>query len=104
MKLIGRTLAILAAALVVAGIIYAIGSIGASTSTVAASGVQAGAEMGHEMQSGGFNLGGIVQILPTLAVVGIITAIVAPIKRRLESKRRLNKQSARRPLPTTAAP
>ena len=55
------------------------------------------------MQSG-FNLGGMVQILPALAVVGIITAIVAPIKQRLESKRRSNKLSARRPAPTTATP
>ena len=99
MKLIGRTLAILAAALVVAGIVFAIGSLGASTST----GVANGMEMGHGMQ-GGFNLGGIIQILPTLAVVGIITAIVAPIKRRLESKRRPSKLNARRPLPTTATP
>ena len=104
MKLIGRTLAILAAALVVVGVLLAISSLGASaTSTAAAAGMPSGAQMGHQMQSG-FNLGGIIQILPALAVVGIITAIVAPIKQRLESKRRANKLSARRPLPTTAMP
>jgi uncharacterized membrane protein len=98
MKLIGRTLAILAAALVMVGVLFVIGSIGsAATGTAAAGGMQ----MGHEMQ-GGFNLAGIVQILPTLAIVGIITAIVAPIKQRLESKRRSNKLNSRRTAPTTA--
>jgi len=42
---------------------------------------------GHGMESG-FNLAGIVQILPTLAIVAIVTAIVAPIKQRLLNKRR----------------
>ena len=100
MKLIGRTLAILAVALVIVGVVFAISSIGASATGTAAAGARG---MGHEMQSG-FNLGGIVQILPTLAVVGIITAIVAPIKRCLENKRRSNKLNARRSVPTTATP
>jgi uncharacterized membrane protein len=100
MKLIGRTLAILAAALVIVGVLFAIGSIGASATGTAADGAIG---MGHEMQ-GGFNLAGIVQILPMLAVVGIITAIVAPIKQRLESKRQSNKLSSRRPAPTIATP
>ena len=100
MKLIGRTLALLAAALVIVGVVFAVGSIGGSATSTAAAGAGG---MGHEMQSG-FNLGGIVQILPTLAVVGITTAIVAPLKQRLENKRRSNKLSARRQLPTTATP
>ena len=80
MKLIGRILAILAAAMVVVGFWIAIGSLAGSGTTVAA-------EMaGHGMESG-FNLAGIVQIFPSLAVVGIVTAIVAPIKQRLLSKR-----------------
>ena len=37
-------------------------------------------------------------------VAGIITAIVAPIKQRLESKRRSNKLSSRRTALTTATP
>jgi hypothetical protein len=99
MKLIGRAPAILAVALVIIGVLFAIGSIGASATGTAAGAIG----MGHEMQ-GGFNQAGIVQILPTLAVVGIITAIVAPIKQRLESKRRSNKPSSRRPVPTIATP
>jgi hypothetical protein len=100
MKLIGRTLAILAAALVIAGVLFAIGSTGSAATGTAAAGAMG---RGHEMQ-GGFNLAGIVQILPTLAVVGIITAIVAPIKQRLENKRRSNKLSSRRTAPTAATP
>jgi uncharacterized BrkB/YihY/UPF0761 family membrane protein len=95
MKLIGRTLAILAATLVIVGVLLTIGSLNASMSL--------GSDMaGHGMQRG-FNLAGIVQILPTLAIVGIITAVVAPIKQRLTSKRRPN-TPARRPQVTTAAP
>ena len=81
MKVIGRTLAILAAAMVVVGFWLAVGSLGGSTGTLA------GEMHGHGMESS-FNLGGIVQILPTLAIVAIVTAIVAPIKQRLLSKRR----------------
>ena len=81
MKLIGRTLAVLAAALVVVGFWLAVGALSGSNATMA------GGMGGHDMESG-FNLGGIVQILPTLAVVAIITAIVAPIKQRLLNKRR----------------
>ena len=81
MKLIGRTLAVLAAALVVVGFWLAIGSVSGSSGTIP------GGMGGHGMESG-FNLGGIVQILPTLAVVAIVTAIVAPIKQRLLNKRR----------------
>jgi len=51
------------------------------------SGTMAARMGGHGMESG-FNLGGIVQILPTLAIVAIVTAIVAPIKQRLLNKRR----------------
>ena len=81
MKLIGRTLAVLAAAMVVVGFWLAIGSLSGSTATMA------GGMGGHGMESG-FNLGGIVQILPALAIVAIVTAIVAPIKQRLLNKRR----------------
>ena len=82
MKLIGRTLAVLAAAMVVVGFWLAVGSLSGS------SGAIAGRMGGHGMESG-FNLGGIVQILPTLAIVAIMTAIVTPIKQRL-NKRRLS--------------
>ena len=81
MKLIGRTLAILAAALVVVAFWLAVGSLSGSSATIV------GGMGGHGMESG-FNLAGIVQILPTLAIVAIVTAIVAPIKQRLLSKRR----------------
>ena len=81
MKLICRTLAVLAAAMVVVGFLLAIGSMSGSAGTMA------GGMGGHGMESG-FNLGGIVQILPTLAIVAIVTAIVAPIKQRLLTKRR----------------
>ena len=81
MKLIGRTLAVLAAALVVVAFWLAVGSLSGS------SGTMAGGMGGHGMESG-FNLAGIVQILPTLAIVAIVTAIVAPIKQRLLNKRR----------------
>ena len=94
MKLIGRTLAVLAAAMVVVGFWLAIGSLSASTGSAAA-------EMGgHAMQSS-FNLGGIVEILPTLALVAIVTAIVLPIKQRLLNKHRPS-AAARRP--QSAAP
>ena len=81
MKLIGRTLAVLAAALVVVGFWLAVGALTGSTGTMA------GEMGGHGMESG-FNLAGIVEILPTLAIVAIVTAIVAPIKQRLLNKRR----------------
>jgi hypothetical protein len=81
MKLIGRTLAVLAAALVVVAFWLAVGSLSGS------SGAIAGGMGGHGMESG-FSLGGIVQILPPLAIVAIVTAIVAPIKQRLLNKRR----------------
>jgi hypothetical protein len=83
MKLIGRTLAVLAAAMVVVGFWLAVGALSGS------SGAMAGRMGGHGMENG-FNLGGIVQILPTLAIVAIVTAIVAPIKQRLLNKRRPN--------------
>ena len=81
MKLIGRTLAVMAAALIVVGFWLAVGSLSGSTGAIA------GEMGGHGMESG-FNLGGFVQILPTLAIVAIVTAIVAPIKQRLLNKRR----------------
>jgi hypothetical protein len=95
MKLIGRTLAVLAAAMVVVGFWLAIGLLSGSTGTMAA---RMG---GHGMESG-FNLAGIVQILPTLAIVTLITAIVAPIKQRLLNKRRPN-MPARGPKVATPA-
>ena len=95
MKLIGRTLAVLAAAGVIAGFWLMIGALSTSTGSVA------GQMGGHGMQSG-FNLGGIVEILPTLAIVGIVTAIVSPIKQRLISKR-WPSAPARRPQSATPA-
>ena len=61
----------------------AIGSLSGSTGTTAVR------MDGHGMESG-FDLGGIVRIFPTLAIVAIVTAIVAPIKQRLLNKRRPN--------------
>ena len=96
MKLIGRILAILAAALVIVGILLVIGSFSANGSTL-------GGHMdSHGMQEG-FNLAGIVEILPTLAIVAIITAIVAPIKQRLISKRRPSTPAQRAQSSTPAA-
>ncbi len=95
MKLVGRTLAIMAAALVVVGFWLAIGSLSGST------GAMAGGMGGHGMGSG-VNLAGIVDILPTLAIVAIVTAIVSPLKQRLLAKRVPAKvrpsMAARRPL------
>jgi len=93
MKLIGRTLAVLAAAMVVVAFWLAVGWLSGS------SGTMVGGMGGHGMESG-FNLGGIVQILPTLAIVAIVTAIVAPIKQRLLNKRRPS-APARRPQAAT---
>ena len=86
MKLIGRTLAVLAAALVVVGFCLAIGALTGSSATAAAE--MSGHAMGGQGKESGFNLGGIVQILPALGVVAIVTAIVAPIKQRLLNRRR----------------
>jgi hypothetical protein len=85
MKTIGRTLAILAAAMVVVGFWLAIGALTGSTAAASAVG---GHDMGGNGMQSGFNLGGIVQLLPTLAVVGVVTAIVSPIQQRLLNKRR----------------
>jgi hypothetical protein len=81
MKRIGRTLAVLAAAMVVAAFWLAVGSLSGSTGTRAA-------RMGEHGMESGFSLAGIVEILPTLAIVAIVAAIVAPIKERLLNKRR----------------
>ncbi len=81
MKLIGRTLGVLAAAMVVVAFWLTVALLSGSTGTMAA---RMG---GHGMESG-FSLAGIVEILPTLAIVAIVTAIVAPIKQRLLNKRR----------------
>ena len=94
MKLIGRTLAVLAAAMVIVGFWRAIGALSGSAETMA------GGMGGHDM-NGAFNLAGIVQILPTLAIVGIVTAVVAPIKQRLLSTRQPS--AGRRPQTATPA-
>lgn len=86
MKLIGRTLAVLAAALVVVGFWLAIGALSGSAGTVA--GAMGGTGMGGHGMESGFSLSSIVQVLPTLAIVAIVTAVVAPIKQRLLNKRR----------------
>ncbi|HKF95477.1 MAG TPA: hypothetical protein VKB96_12960 [Gammaproteobacteria bacterium] len=67
--------------MVVIALWLAVGSLSGSSGTLA------GGMGGHGPESG-FNLGGIVQILPTLAIVAIVMAIVAPIKQRLLNKRR----------------
>lgn len=87
MKHIGQTLAVLAAVLVVVGFWLAVGALSGSTGTMTGEMSRHGMEGGFNTESG-FNLAGIVQILPTLAIVAIVTAIVAPIKQRLLNKRR----------------
>ena len=62
MKVIGRTFAVLAAALVVVAVCMAVGWLRGSSGTMAGG-------MGAHGMDGEFNLGGIVQILPTLAIV-----------------------------------
>ena len=94
MKLIGRTLAVLTAAMVVVGFWLAIASLSGST------GAMAGGMGGHGMDNG-FNLASIVQIVPTLAIVALVTAIVAPVKQRLLNKRRPSALARR---PQTATP
>jgi hypothetical protein len=88
MKLIGRTLAVLAAAMVVVGFWLAIGALSGSSATMAAQ--MGGHAMGGQGMESGFSLGSIVQILSTLAIVAIVTAVVAPIKQHLLNKRRPN--------------
>lgn len=100
MKLIGRTLAILAAALVVVGFCLLVATLAGSSATEVA---QVGGHAGGEGMSSGFNLGGIVQILPPLAAVAIVTAIVAPIQRWLLNKRRPGAASRSPKLATPAA-
>jgi hypothetical protein len=95
MKLIGRTLAVLAVAMVVVGFWMLVGSLVGGTGSVAH-------EIGGHGLENGFNLAGIVELLPTLAVVAIVTAIVAPIKQRLLNKRRPS-TAARRPQIATPA-
>ena len=96
MKLVGRTLAVVAAALVVVGFWLVIGALSASSGAVGAIGGMGGGHM-----QGGFNLAGIADLFPTLAVVAIVTAIVAPLKQRLISTRRPSTPARR---PRAAAP
>ena len=100
MKLIGRTFAIVAAALVVVGFWLVIGVLSGSSS---AAGDMAGAMggMGGGHMQGAFNLAGIADLFPTLAIVAIVTAIVAPLKQRLISTRRPSTPARR---PQAAAP
>ena len=100
MKLIGRTLAIVAAALVVVGFWLVIGVLSGSSG---AAGAMAGAMggMGGGHMQGAFNLAGIVDLFPTLAIVAIVTAIVAPLKQRLIGTRRSSTPARR---PQAAAP
>ncbi len=58
MKLVGRTLAVVAAALVVVGFWLVIGALSASSGAVGAMGGMGGPHM-----QGGFNLAGIVELL-----------------------------------------
>jgi hypothetical protein len=71
-----------------------VGALAGSAGTMAG-------EIGQHGMENGFNLGGIIEILPTLAVVAIVTAIVAPIKQRLLNKRRPS--APRRPQVATPA-
>jgi uncharacterized membrane protein len=91
MKFIAYFFAAVAVALVVVGLVFAFGT----TSAVAAA--------GHGM-SATPNLSGVASVLVNLAVVAVITAIVAPIKQRLERKRQASAPARRQHAQTTAAP
>ena len=98
MKLVGRTLAVVAAALVVVGFWLMIGALSGSSGAAGAMGSIGGSHM-----QGGFNLAGSVELLPTLAIVTIVTAVVAPLKQRLISTRRPGTRARHPQAPAPAA-
>ena len=126
MKLIGRTFAILAAALVVVGALLAFSSYssaatpgvmpappaaiqtsGTSTDTTAGaatSGTSAAMRPEHEHgMSNTPSLGGIFEVLKNLAIVGVITLIVTLGKRAFGGKRRPGNSSRRQQAPPSMA-
>lgn len=100
-KIIGRTLTILAVALVIVGMLLAIGSGG-----TAAAGPAAGAarEMVGHHGSSGPNLFGIVSVVMNLGVIAAIIAIVSQLKRRLGRQGVAGAPARRQPTRTTSAP
>jgi len=84
LKVIGRTLAILTAAMVIVGIALAVGSIGSAAAGPAAANAM---EQGHEMARGA-SLAGLGTVALNLGVVALITAVVSPIKQHLVRKRK----------------
>ena len=121
MKLIGRTFAILAAALVVVGALMAFSSsssaaagdmpappaaLQTSASGADASASGASATMRPEHEHGMSNtpsLGGIFEVLKNLAIVGVITLIVTLGKRLLGGKRGPGNPGRRQQAPPSAA-
>lgn len=107
MKLIGRTLAILAAALVVVGVTFALGSSGlagtaggppdrAAAMSQTAGGPAAGRPRRDHAESSGFSVFGIGEVLKNLVLVGVIVAIVR-FGMRLFSRRGSGAKSRRTP-------
>lgn len=81
MRIIGRTLIILAAALAVAGVVWAL----AGSGSAAASGMPGGGmEHGGEQ---GASLFGAIEVLKNLVVVGVIVGLTS-LASRLKSRRR----------------
>jgi hypothetical protein len=91
MKFIAYFFAAVAVALVVIGLVFAFGT----TSSVAV--------VGHGMAATP-NLSGIGNVVVNLAVVAVITAIVAPIKQHLERKRQAGAAARRQPAQAAGSP
>jgi hypothetical protein len=101
MKVFVRTLMILVVALIVAGATYAIAGPGSDASAGGRFSAQAGlgrpgAEQprgdvagGEPRGGGGGGLFGAVEVLRNLALIGVIVAVVAPIKRLLAKRSRV---------------
>jgi hypothetical protein len=98
MKLLLRTLIILAVALIVAGATYAIAGQGSGASTGGRFPAQGefgrpggelrGGDFGGEPRGGrGGGLFGAVEVLRDLAIIGVIVLVVAPAKRLLTRRK-----------------
>ena len=94
MKYIAYAFALLAIALVVVGLVTAVGSSGAAA---------AGATVARHGMAMGPSLSSIGNVFVNFAIVAVITAIVSPLKRRLERKRQASAPARRNPAkPATA--
>jgi hypothetical protein len=124
MKIIGRTLAILAAALVIVGALLAFASssyttglgsgmpdrpavVQTSTTETATNGGAAAASATagfHHAEASGASLFGIVEVLKNLIIVGVIITIVALGKRLLGRKRQPGQPARCQKISPTAEP